>query len=156
MKTTSFKIGLLTFLGLCISTTHVRALDCLNPVAGSVIVSPKDYDGDKFLNEKDNCPTITNKDQLDSNKDGVGDACDIDGDGVPDQCDNCKNLANPDQLDTDNNGQGNSCDTSLNIKISQKKEKSLKTSTETKKTNLKPQTKIKATAEKNDYSEFQD
>jgi hypothetical protein len=34
-----------------------------------------DQDGDKVLDTLDNCPTVANPDQLDSNNDDVGDAC---------------------------------------------------------------------------------
>jgi hypothetical protein len=69
----------------------------------------------------DNCPKVKNEDQLDTNANGVGDACDcdIDSDGVPNNnpgCplvlnpDNCPTVANPDQKDTNGNGLGDACD----------------------------------------------
>jgi hypothetical protein len=35
-----------------------------------------DADGDGLKNPKDNCPFESNPDQIDLNKNGVGDACD--------------------------------------------------------------------------------
>lgn len=36
---------------------------------------PDDIDLDSIPDESDNCPTISNPDQIDSNADGIGDAC---------------------------------------------------------------------------------
>ncbi len=71
-----------------------------------------DADLDGIPDSTDNCPTVWNPDQLDTNRDGIGDACDPDkdGDGIPDVIDNCPLVFNPDQRDTDMNGIGDVCD----------------------------------------------
>ncbi len=70
----------------------------------------------------DNCRIVVNPDQVDSDGNGRGDACDpvacdpgsnpqdVDCDGVPNDSDNCPNVFNPGQEDDDEDGIGNVCD----------------------------------------------
>jgi hypothetical protein len=50
-----------------------------------------DSDGDGVCTPVDNCPSVYNPDQLDTDGDGLGDACDPDDDddGIPDTSDDC-------------------------------------------------------------------
>lgn len=72
---------------------------------------PGDVDGDEVRDEVDNCPSAKNGTQVDTDRDGQGDACDADddADGVPDSGDNCRAVANPDQADADGDGYGDPC-----------------------------------------------
>ncbi|HEV7733737.1 MAG TPA: thrombospondin type 3 repeat-containing protein [Candidatus Binatia bacterium] len=60
-----------------------------------------DLDGDGILNASDNCPEVSNAEQLD-----------VDGDGVGNACDTCLELANAgdEQADADEDGIGDVCD----------------------------------------------
>ena len=71
-----------------------------------------DGDGDGVPDGSDNCPTVANSDQADSDMDGQGDACnppDSDGDGVVDANDNCPSVYNPGQEDANGDGIGDAC-----------------------------------------------
>jgi len=69
-----------------------------------------DDDNDGVINSVDNCPSVANADQADSDNNGIGDACqDTDQDGILDINDNCPTIANPNQLDSDNDGVGDVC-----------------------------------------------
>lgn len=71
----------------------------------------QDADGDTVSDQIDNCISAANTDQLDTDGDGLGDACDEDddNDGVLDVDDNCPLVANPDQTDVDADGIGDVC-----------------------------------------------
>lgn len=71
-----------------------------------------DSDGDGVVERRDNCVSVPNPDQRDTDGDGAGDACDPDDDddGVADASDNCPTVANPDQANWDGDSGGNACD----------------------------------------------
>lgn len=77
--------------------------------------STADTDQDGKLDSEDNCDSTPNTDQLDSNNNGIGDACDEstlddDDDEISNGNDNCRTVANPNQTDIDGNGIGDACD----------------------------------------------
>jgi len=71
-----------------------------------------DRDNDLVPDAVDNCIGVANHDQLDTDGDLIGDACDDDddGDGVADAADNCRLIANAGQDNTDGDALGNACD----------------------------------------------
>lgn len=78
-----------------------------------LLIEGKDTDADGILDDVDNCPGVSNPNQLDTDGDGAGDACDTDDDNdtVLDTNDNCPLVANVDQANSDSDGAGNACDT---------------------------------------------
>jgi choice-of-anchor A domain-containing protein len=101
-------------VGYCETFTIVHS----NPSTGGVMCCrnghSSDSDLDGVLDEDDNCISVPNPDQTDSDGDGYGDACDpctdTDGDGVCNPVDNCPSTPNHDQRDTDGDGMGDVCD----------------------------------------------
>ena len=71
-----------------------------------------DQDGDGVADAQDNCKSVKNSGQKDTDDDGKGDACDSDddGDGVTDVNDNCPKKANPGQKNSDGDAKGDACD----------------------------------------------
>ncbi|MFC1849107.1 thrombospondin type 3 repeat-containing protein [candidate division CSSED10-310 bacterium] len=71
-----------------------------------------DADHDNIPDIFDNCPTAANTNQIDTDSDTLGDACDPDDDddGLEDVFDNCPLVPNLNQLDQDDDGVGDNCD----------------------------------------------
>ncbi len=73
-----------------------------------------DQDNDGINDLEDNCPAISNSNQLDCNTNGIGDVCenffDNDCDGLENSIDNCPSIFNPFQHDHNNNSIGDACE----------------------------------------------
>jgi hypothetical protein len=83
-----------------------------------------DSDGDGIQDGVDNCPSVANPSQANTDGDSFGNACDIcpfdatntcgaadnDNDGVHNSIDNCPAIANPGQEDFDGDNLGDACD----------------------------------------------
>ena len=76
------------------------------------VAEAADQDGDGISDNLDNCPLVSNPDQIDNDYDHIGFACDgdWDGDGVSDAEDNCWDVPNPAQMDLEGDGVGDNCD----------------------------------------------
>jgi hypothetical protein len=72
---------------------------------------PSDRDQDGIIDTLDNCPDASNGDQLDTNNNRIGDACeDFDRDTIINSLDNCPDQPNQDQADEDSDNIGDVCD----------------------------------------------
>jgi cysteine-rich repeat protein len=78
-----------------------------------------DTDGDGKVDPVDNCPTVANSNQANTDGDLLGNVCDpcpsdpgndSDSDGICYASDNCRTTYNPTQSDVDGDGVGDACD----------------------------------------------
>ena len=93
---------------------YALAGNIVGPVNMAVLrLTTTDTDADGFGDAYDNCPVNANTDQLNTDGDAQGDACDPDddNDGLADGGDNCPVIGNADQANNDGDAQGDVCDT---------------------------------------------
>jgi hypothetical protein len=86
-------------------------------IFGGNLLSKFAGDSDSFPDSTDNCDSVINEDQLNTDSDAFGNACDSDddNDGDLDEADNCSLVANADQANVDGDGLGDACDTDLDV-----------------------------------------
>ena len=79
---------------------------------GSFTIGHLDVDLDDVPDYIDNCPTVANPSQDNTDGDSQGNDCDDDddNDGLLDTADNCSLIANPSQANYDGDSQGDVCD----------------------------------------------
>lgn len=100
-----------------IKKESIKTIGSSGAANGSYI--PKDSDDDGVVDKEDNCKELFNPNQLDTDQDGKGDACDDDddNDGTKDDDDNCPLTYNPEQLDLNENRIGDICEEQSEIEF---------------------------------------
>jgi len=73
--------------------SNIASASCLDLNYNSISDKNDDSDNDGIVDIEDNCPEIFNPNQIDTDRDGLGDSCDSDddNDGVLDAFDQCPN-----------------------------------------------------------------
>jgi hypothetical protein len=109
--------------GFLVALSNPIAGDIVNGSAvGAIVNDESDQDGDGIIDDADNCLTVANSDQINTDQhfasgDNNGDACDgdDDADNISDGTDNCPIIPNQDQTNTDlsfagGDSDGDACD----------------------------------------------
>jgi hypothetical protein len=95
---------------LTVDTSNIKEVKNIQFIQNPFYIPP-DQDRDTIIDTTDNCIALANTDQLDVNKNGMGDACeDFDIDGILNSQDNCPDKPNTLQQDEDGDGKGDHCD----------------------------------------------